>query len=167
MVILRLGCPNRMVTKGYRKGVYEWVGSCGDSHPQSVRSGEARQLGEAQRSATEMSESWPSVGIIRSARYPVGLGTRARDCRQPLYSAGEKFMPARRQPKQTPEAQAGEAWVASSEFSTPRDSSTIPPRGGDPRTNLSATAENLGTGKLGTGNGGILCEPPRGSARGF
>ena len=25
MVIVRLGLQNRMVTKGYRKGVYEWV----------------------------------------------------------------------------------------------------------------------------------------------
>jgi hypothetical protein len=30
MVILRPACPNRMVTKGYRKGVYKWVGDSGD-----------------------------------------------------------------------------------------------------------------------------------------
>jgi hypothetical protein len=29
-VIVRLGLKNRMVTKGYRKGVYEWV-TCGTS----------------------------------------------------------------------------------------------------------------------------------------
>src|SRR5258706_15597707 len=30
MLILRLNSPNRMVTKGYRKGVYEWVWRIGE-----------------------------------------------------------------------------------------------------------------------------------------
>src|SRR5260370_15019000 len=35
---------------------------------------------------------------------------------------------------------------------------TVPPRGGDPRTNLSSREENQSTGKPETQNGGILCE---------
>jgi len=42
MVILRLASQNRMVTKGYRKGVYEWVGcSRFDAH---IPSGSSRAI---------------------------------------------------------------------------------------------------------------------------
>ena len=36
MVILRLASQNRMVTKGYRKGVYEWV-SCFRGRPPALK----------------------------------------------------------------------------------------------------------------------------------
>jgi hypothetical protein len=44
MVILRLHSQNRMVTKGYRKGVYDWVGqNYVGTDALAVRSSRARQ----------------------------------------------------------------------------------------------------------------------------
>src|SRR5260370_26055591 len=37
---------------------------------------------------------------------------------------------------------------------------TVPPRGGDPRKNLSSREENQSTGKPETQNGGAFCEAP-------
>ena len=65
MVILRLHSQNRMVTKGYRKGVYDWVGqNYVGTDALAVRSSRARQWLRWRGAVARVT---PALALFRSA----------------------------------------------------------------------------------------------------